>query len=301
MVPARAVNPFSCKKMTMKNILSIHSTKQAQVGDGFPIRRAFPGQGVPAFDPFLVLDHAGPVEVPPSDTPKGVDEHPHRGFETVSIVYSGALEHRDSAGNAGQLFTGDVQWMTAASGLVHEEKHERAFTRQGGILEMVQLWVNLPARHKMDPPSYQDLRSADIPVLHLGQGAQMRLIAGTYAGQRGPARTHTALLMGDLRLEAKAEVEIALPEGWSTALYLLDGELTLNGEVAFTGGNLAALSPAGTALRLQAHGASKALLLSGEPIGEPVASYGPFVMNTRAELQQAFADYQSGKMGRLTS
>lgn len=283
----------------MKQIISLHHTKAAQVGDGFPIHRAFPGHGVPDLDPFLVLDHAGPVEVPPSDRPKGVDEHPHRGFETVSIVYQGALEHRDSAGNAGKLFTGDVQWMTAASGLVHEEKHEREFTRQGGTLEMIQLWVNLPRQHKMDPPSYQDIAQADIPVLELQPGVQMRLIAGPYAGQAGAARTHTPLLMGDLRFEDAQSLELSLTEGWSTALYLLKGTLTLNGDTPLRSGQLAALTREGNRLTLQSDGPAVALLLSGEPIGEPVASYGPFVMNTREELQQAFADFKSGKMGSL--
>ncbi len=286
--------------MTSKTLLSIHPTKRAQVGDGFPIRRAFPGHGVPSFDPYLVLDHAGPVQIRPSEVPKGVDEHPHRGFETVSLVYQGALEHRDSAGNNGKLFEGDVQWMTAASGLVHEEKHEREFSRNGGTLEMIQLWVNLPAKYKMEPPKYQDISSKDIPHYKLSEHAYLRVIAGEYAGIQGAAETHTPLLLGDVRFEKAGEVELNFQPGWSLAVYLLSGELTLNENASMTEGHLAAFGQEDSRLLLESHGPATVLILSGEPIGEPVASYGPFVMNTREELQQAFQDYQAGKMGRLS-
>jgi len=283
----------------MKSIQQVYTTQRAQVGDGFPIRRAFPGHGIRNVNPFLVLDHAGPLAFPPSDTPKGVDEHPHRGFETVSIVYQGALEHRDSAGNYGKLFEGDVQWMTAASGIVHEEKHEEAFTREGGTLEMIQLWVNLPAKHKMDTPSYQDIADVDIPEIELAHGARLRLIAGEYAGETGAARIHTPLTLGDIRHERGANYTLNFQPGWNAALYVLEGEVILNGSTRVREAHLASLGHEGDSLKVEVVEGGKVLLLTGEPIDEPIATYGPFVMNTQEELVKAFEDYRSGKMGHL--
>ena len=269
------------------------------VGDGFPVQTFLPQPGLDAeISPFLLLDYAGPKEFPPTDRPRGVDEHPHRGFETVTIVYSGELEHRDSAGHSGALGPGDVQWMTAAAGLVHEEKHARAFAARGGTLEIVQLWVNLPRASKMSPPAYQDIRAADIPRVARSSGASVRVIAGAVDGQRGPARTFTPIHLLDVQLAAGGRAELPLVEGHNTAVLVLRGQVTIAGEV-LPARRLALLAAASDRLEIDAIDASTVLVMSGEPIREPVARYGPFVMNTREELMQAVEDYRTGRMGHL--
>lgn len=284
-----------------KQIKSVFASNRDRVGDGFVIRRPLPNRGLQNLNPFLMLDYAGPTYFPPSPKARGVDEHPHRGFETVSIVFQGELEHRDSAGNRGALRPGDVQWMTAASGLVHEEKHSDAFTREGGTLEMIQLWVNLPAKHKMDPPSYQEIMAADIPVVALpGEAGIVRVIAGELLGAKGAASTHTPMFLFDLRLKAGAEVEIEVPEGATAGVFVRHGKAFVNGDAATSEAELAVLSESGTRFRLRAEAETGILILGGQPIQEPVASYGPFVMNTRQELMEAVMDYESGKMGRLS-
>jgi len=269
------------------------------VGDGFPVRNMFPSNGIEV-NPFLMLDYAGPTEFKPSDRPRGVDEHPHRGFETVTIAYQGAVEHRDSAGNSGTIRPGDVQWMTAASGVVHEEKHEREFARQGGTFEMIQLWVNLPSAQKMSPPRYQGILNEQIPHADLGSGSYARIIAGELYGVKGPARTVTPVNLFDIRLKAGSRVELSLPVGQKAALLLLQGDVLVNSSQALTGeAQIAVLGAPGEGLVLESKKDSTLLVMSGEPINEPVASYGPFVMNTQAELRQAVNDYNSGKMGHL--
>ncbi|MBK7928875.1 MAG: pirin family protein [Bryobacterales bacterium] len=288
---------------SQKSVVSIHGTGSTHwVGDGFPVRNLFPSNGVGAqMSPFLMLDYAGPKYFEPSDRPRGVEEHPHRGFETVTIAYQGSVDHRDSGGHAGTIAPGDVQWMTAASGVVHEEKHGREFTRQGGVFEMVQLWVNLPRKDKMSEPKYQSITKEQIPVVALGEGAAARVIAGELNGARGPASTFTPMNVWDVKLAAGAKVELPLTEGHNTGLVLLRGGVTLNGGQALTGeAQLALLSQKGDGVAIEATEETILLVLSGEPIDEPVASYGPFVMNTREELQQAVRDYQAGKMGRLS-
>ena len=269
------------------------------VGDGFPVQTFIPQPGLDAeIDPFLLLDCAGPKEFPPTDQPRGVDEHPHRGFETVTIVFQGELEHRDSAGNAGSLGPGDVQWMTAASGLVHEEKHARAFAARGGTLEAVQLWVNLPREHKMSPPRYQDIRASEIPAVSVADGrGTIRVIAGSMAAARGPARTVTPVALYDLRLDEDARVTLPLTEGFNTAILVLRGHLTVAGQ-SVAAREMALLST-GDSVEITAPEAATAVVISGQPIDEPVARHGPFVMNTREELIQAVEDYRSGRMGRL--
>ncbi|MEP7366198.1 MAG: pirin family protein [Acidobacteriota bacterium] len=287
---------------SQKTVLSMHSTgSQHWVGDGFPVRNLFPSNGVGnQISPFLMLDYAGPTAFEPSDRPRGVEEHPHRGFETVTIAYQGSVDHRDSAGNSGTINPGDVQWMTAASGVVHEEKHGRDFTRNGGVFEMVQLWVNLPKKDKMTAPRYQELSSAQIPVVDLGTGAQARVIAGELNGARGPAKTFTPVHVYDLKIEKGGSVDLPLPAGFNSGLVLLKGNVTIGGSQALKGeAQLALLTPAGDSVAITANEESVILVLSGEAIDEPVASYGPFVMNTREELQQAVRDYQAGKMGHL--
>lgn len=274
---------------------------QHWVGDGFPVRNLFPSNGVnDAVNPFLMFDYAGPTEFPPSDRPRGVEEHPHRGFETVTIAYQGSVDHRDSAGNAGTIGPGDVQWMTAASGVVHEEKHGTEFTRNGGVFEMAQLWVNLPAAYKMSAPRYQSIVSEQIPVVDLADGMHARVIAGAVNGSAGPAKTFTPLTLIDLRMKAGAKGSLPFPAGQNAAIALLRGAVRLNGADEVSGeAQLAVLSPEGDEVLLEAIEDSLLLVLAGEPIREPVASYGPFVMNTQEEIRQAVADYRSGKMGHL--
>ncbi|HEX5443939.1 MAG TPA: pirin family protein [Pirellulales bacterium] len=284
----------------MKNLIAIHRDADAHwVGNGFPVRTIFSYQSLgQCISPFLMLDYAGPADFPPSDQPRGVGEHPHRGFETVTIVYQGELEHRDSAGNHGTIGPGDVQWMTAASGVVHEEWHEQAFTRRGGMFEVVQLWVNLPARFKMSPPGYQEIVKAQIPVVALA-GGTARVIAGEFQGVRGPAKTFTPVTVVDLRLDANVRMDLAMPEGYTTLVLVLKGNAVMNGGESAGEADLAVFDRAGTQLTIEAREESTILVLSGEPIDEPVVSYGPFVMNTEDEIRQAIQDYRSGKMGRL--
>ena len=286
----------------LKKVLGVYGPGSRHwVGDGFHVRNLFPSNGIEKqIDPFLMLDYAGPTEVAPSKRPRGVDEHPHRGFETVTIAYQGAVEHRDSGGHSGVIYPGDVQWMTAASGVVHEEKHERKFTEKGGTFEMVQLWVNLPKAHKMSAPAYQALSKGKIPVVSLGAAREARIIAGEWNGVKGAARTFTPLNVFDVRLNSGGAMEARIPEGHNTAVVLLKGEVAVNAGHALRGeAQIALLSADGERVSLDAGRDSVLLILSGKPIGEPVASYGPFVMNTRAELTQAIDDYRAGKMGRL--
>jgi quercetin 2,3-dioxygenase len=271
------------------------------VGDGFHVRNLFPSNQLgERISPFLMLDYAGPTNYSPRDEPRGVGEHPHRGFETVTIVYQGRVAHRDSAGNSGVIGPGDVQWMTAASGVVHEEFHEKEFARQGGTMEMVQLWVNLPARQKMSAPKYQGLLARDIPEVVLEDGtSKVRVIAGEFRGARGPASTFTAMNVWDVRLAAGAKLEFEVPNAHNAAVFVLAGKATVNGSAPIEDARLALLDKEGEHVALAAASDTKLLLLSGEPLGEPVVSHGPFVMNTGEEIYQAIKDFQSGRMGRL--
>ena len=272
------------------------------VGNGFPVRTllSYPNLG-PVLSPFLLLDYAGPMEFPPTDKRLGVGEHPHRGFETVTIVYAGEVEHRDSSGGGGRIGPGDVQWMTAASGLVHEEFHGRDFARRGGMFEMVQLWVNLPAKDKMASPRYQSILNSQIPSVSLpsGQGT-VRIIAGEFAGTKGPAKTFTPIDVWDLRLASEQRLDLAVPEGYTTALVVLKGAIRVNGSEAIEAAEVGLFDRAGETFRIDSAKGATALLLSGEPIDEPIVGSGPFVMNTPEEIRQAISDYQSGKMGHLS-
>ena len=283
---------------TERTISDIRTATPSSVGDGFIGLNAFHPQGSRPFNPFLLLDHHGPMQVQPSDRPKGVDEHPHRGFETVTIIYEGALEHRDSAGNYGKLFAGDVQWMTAASGIIHEEKHEREFSRQGGRLDFVQLWVNLPAKDKMSPPAYQDITSSRIPTTELLNGGTLRVIAGELAGLQGPAHTFSPVIVADLTLSTGQSQTLTAPADYTLMVYVLNGAATLNG-TALERGQIALTNADGDTVTLATSTEARLLILAGEPIREPLAVYGPFVMNTHEELLEAFSDFQAGKMGVL--
>ncbi|HEX5033820.1 MAG TPA: pirin family protein [bacterium] len=288
--------------MNQKKLLRIRKSPAGHwVGDGFPVRSMFSyNDGDPAISPFLLLDYAGPAEFPPTEERRGVGEHPHRGFETVTVVYQGEVEHRDSTGTSGKIVPGDVQWMTAASGIVHEEMHGRDFARNGGVLEMVQLWVNLPSEFKKSPPRYQDLRAAQIPAVALPDGAGiLRVIAGDFQGHRGPARTFTPVSLWDLQLEAGKSVELKLPEGHSAFLLVRSGRVELNSQEDAGAAMLAYFDRRGETLSLSAKEESRVLLMSGEPIDEPLVGYGPFVMNREEEIDQAIEDYRRGKMGHL--
>ena len=279
---------------------TMHGADPHWVGDGFPVRTYFSYNDGPAISPFLLLDYAGPAHFDPAEQPRGVGAHPHRGFETVTIVYQGEVEHRDSAGNGGKIGPGDVQWMTAASGIVHEEMHSREFTRKGGTLEMVQLWVNLPAKDKMSPPRYQDLLDAKIPAVALpGDAGTLRVIAGSYQGSKGPARTFTPIDVWDVRLQARRPVELELPPGHTAMLLVQRGTVRLDSANEAKATEMAFLGRDGDTVKIEATTDARLLALAGEPIHEPVVGYGPFVMNTKAQIGTAIADYESGKMGRL--
>lgn len=278
----------------------IRDVPQHWVGDGFPVRSLFSYQDGNNFDPFLLLDYAGPHTFAPSEAMRGVGEHPHRGFETVTIVYQGELEHRDSSGSHGTIGPGDVQWMTAASGVVHEEFHSQRFSRDGGTLEMIQLWVNLPAKDKLSPPRYQGLLAGDIPSVSLVGGVgNVRVIAGEWCGTKGSAKTYTAINAWDIQLAEAGAINIEVPAGHTTLAIVQSGKIRINDQ-ELSGVELAVFDRAGSQVCLEAATSARMLVLTGEPIGEPVVGQGPFVMNTREEIREAIQDYQAGRMGQLS-
>ncbi|KPG92167.1 quercetin 2,3-dioxygenase [Pseudomonas sp. RIT-PI-q] len=286
----------------MKKIIGIYTSPRTHwVGDGFPVRTLFSYDNLGKhISPFLLLDHAGPAEFTPTTERRGVGQHPHRGFETVTIVYKGELEHRDSTGSGGKIGPGDVQWMTAASGILHEEFHSEGFAKTGGTLEMVQLWVNLPAKDKMADAGYQTILDADIPSIPLkDEAGSLRLIAGEFDGQTGPAHTFTPIDVWDLRLNGGQLLTLDLHEGRNTALVVLRGTVQVNGLELVREGQLVLLERNGQQISLEANNDAVVLLLSGEPIDEPIVGHGPFVMNSEQEIHQAFADFQSGRFGRM--
>jgi hypothetical protein len=288
----------------MKEIIDLLSARTPHwVGDGFPVRSLFSYESHgKALSPFLLLDYAGPKQFAPAPRRRGVAAHPHRGFETVTIVYQGEVDHRDSTGAGGHIGPGDVQWMTAASGIMHEEFHSEAFTRQGGMLEMVQLWVNLPARDKMADPRYQTLLDVDIPKVALDDGAgTVRVIAGELQGHRGPARTFTPMDVWDIRLSQGGRTQFVLPEGSTLALVLLRGTLLVNDSRIAGEAQVAVFARAGTRIAIEAKSDATLLLLSGEPIDEPIVGQGPFVMNSQTEIAKAIADFSNGRFGRLSA
>lgn len=271
------------------------------VGDGFPVRSLFfYGGDAQAISPFLLFDYAGPHVFEPADRPRGVGQHPHRGFETVTIVYDGEVSHRDSTGAGGTIGPGDVQWMTAAGGIIHEEFHSKAFTKTGGPFRMVQLWVNLPAKDKMTPPGYQSITDADIPVVDLNQGTgRMRIIAGNFAGTSGPARTFSPVNVWDVRLNREADVVLDLPEGHTAMIAALSGHVTVNGSERAGEAEVIRLERDGSQVSIHADSDSILLVLTGEPIQEPVVGHGPFVMNNEAEIRQAIDDFNRGRFGQV--
>ena len=287
----------------MKKILRIQRAPTPHwVGNGFHVNSLFfYGQDAEAFSPFLMLDYGAPRTFAPSSEPRGVGQHPHRGFETVTVAYQGEIEHHDSEGNRGIIGPGDVQWMTAASGIIHEEWLSPEFNARGGTLEMAQLWVNLPARDKMAPPAYQGILKSQIPSVTATGGARVQVIAGEFAGSAdgavtsGPARTFSPVNVWDVQLAAGQVIDLDLHAGYTTLFAVLKGKVNVNATQEASSPSLVVLDREGTAARLEAIGGdATVLVLHGEPLNEPVAGYGPFVMNTREEIMQAMQDFQRG-------
>jgi redox-sensitive bicupin YhaK (pirin superfamily) len=285
----------------MKKVIGIQGNDRGHwVGDGFPVRTLFFYQDLGRqMSPFLMLDYAGPAEFPPTTERKGVGSHPHRGFETVTIVYEGEVAHQDSTGQGGIIGPGDVQWMTAGSGILHEEFHSERFAKNGGTLEMVQLWVNLPAKLKMTKPGYQAILDRQIPAIELMQGAGVaRIIAGDFDGQKGPAHTFTPIQVIDLKLN-QGKVTIPAPEAWNTSLIILKGAVEAQDGMVARDAQMLMFSHQGQDIEVHVLQNSIALLLSGEPIDEPIVGYGPFVMNTKEEIALAIQDFNSGSFGNI--
>ena len=270
------------------------------VGDGFAVTSPMPGPRIRQLSPYLLIDHIGPMQIAPTETPLGSPPHPHRGFETVTVVYDGYLAHRDTAGHDGTIGPGDVQWMTAGAGLRHAELYDRDFARRGGTLELLQLWVNMPKRDKLVAPKYQELRADAIPSVPLADGkGQIRVIAGSYGGATGPADTFSPMTLLDLQLSSGADFVLTLPAAYNVGLYIVSGAILVNGERPAATQQFVVLGWNSADVQITASEDSKILVLAGEPIEEPLATYGPFVMNTNDELMTAIADFESGNMGKF--
>jgi redox-sensitive bicupin YhaK (pirin superfamily) len=272
------------------------------VGDGFPVQSIFSYNDIAEkISPFLLMDHAGPTHFPPTQKKLGVGQHPHRGFETVTIVYQGSVSHKDSSGGGGTIGPGDVQWMTAASGLIHEEFHSEDYARQGGPFEMIQLWINLPAKDKMTQPGYQGITVEQIPNVELPNDAgTARVIAGALQTAKGAAHTFTPMNVWDMRLKADRTLTLTLPEGHTVGLYVLKGKLKI-GMQTICSTEMAVMEKEGTELVANVLEDTVVLLLSGEPLNEPIVGHGPFVMNSRAEIMQAMHDFNNGKFGQINT
>ena len=273
------------------------------VGDGFRVHNFFPSQpkiGMMGMSPFFLLDYGAKWLVPPSDTPRGVGVHPHRGFETVTIAYHGKVAHHDSAGNSGVIGEGDVQWMTAGAGVLHKEYHEEEFSKKGGIFQMVQLWVNLPAKNKMTPAKYQAIENKDMKKVMLDDGeSSVDLIAGEYKGVKGPAFTYSPVNLFNVNLIKGAIANFSFNKMYNTGMLIIEGEIKINNLKTAPENHFVLFGNDGENIEIEAVEKSIVLVMSGEPIREPIASYGPFVMNTEAEIKQAFEDYNNGKFGYL--
>lgn len=285
----------------MKQIKYIRKAAPAHmVGDGFKVRTFISSAMWKDMSPFLMLDYIEPTSYLPTDHPRGVDVHPHKGFETVSILWEGALAHEDSSGGKGKLFAGDVQWMTAGAGILHKEFHEEEFSKKGGLLHGAQLWVNLPAKDKSTPPAYQDIRSNNIPEIQIGEDkGKIRIIAGEMNGIKGPANTFTRINIFDAHAKADASFDLNVVDGDHTTLLVLKGTVLINDDKTAREGEMLVFENTGENIHIQTNNETHLLLLSGEPITEPVAAYGPFVMNTQQEIMQAIDDYNAGKFGHL--
>ena len=288
--------------MSIRTIEAVIAPPPAHmVGDGFRVHNFFPGNGIgkKRMSPFFLLDYNSKVEFSPSETPRGVSVHPHRGFETVTIAYHGRIAHHDSAGNSGVIGEGDVQWMTAASGLLHKEYHEKEFSRKGGLFQMVQLWVNLPAQFKMTKPKYQEITHDKIGKYQLPDNkGVVEIIAGSFRDVKGPAETFTPMQVYNVKLKRKADLELNLPANFNTAMLVVEGNAEINRREVATD-HFVLFGNKGELINIRANDDTVVLVLSGEPIDEPIAQYGPFLMNTWQELEQAINDVNSGKFGFL--
>lgn len=271
------------------------------VGDGFNVHGFFPHGPLTGarMSPFFLLDYNALTEFPPREEPFGVGPHPHRGFETVTIAYKGKVAHHDSRGNGGVIGEGDVQWMTAGSGLLHKEYHEQEYNRQGGPFQMVQLWVNLRAKDKMTEPKYQAITNAEMGRVKLPGGGEVEIIAGEFAGVKGPASTFSPVHLYNLKLKKGETLELDYPAGYTTAILAIEGSATFNGVETLATDHLALFEREGEHITVTAVDDSVLLVMSGEPLNEPIAQYGPFLMNTQEEIVQAIHDFQSGKFGQL--
>lgn len=284
----------------MKNVEIIAKPQAAHfVGDGFRVHNLIPSiASASRMSPFIMLDYNSTYHFPPSEIPKGVGVHPHRGFETVTIAYKGRVEHGDSSGGGGVIKEGDVQWMTAASGILHKEFHETEWSKTGGDFQMVQLWVNLPAKDKMSTPKYQAIANNEQTKVKLDQG-EIEVIAGEYQGNKGPASTFTPMHVMNAKLEAGGKASFSFPAHYNTAMIVIEGNVLINGKDNAPTDHFVLFGNEGEEFNVQALDHAVVLIMSGEPILEPIVSHGPFVMNTRAEINQAFEDFQTGKFGYL--
>ncbi|MEY8761591.1 pirin family protein [Chryseobacterium tongliaoense] len=289
--------------MTTKKVEIVVSPKPAHfVGDGFRVHNFIPSANkldMKRMDPFIMLDYNAKFHFNGSEIPRGVGVHPHRGFETVTIAYQGKVEHHDSAGGGGIIGEGDVQWMTAAKGVLHKEYHETEWSKKGGIFQMVQLWVNLPAKDKMSKPKYQAIKNSEMKKVDLGENGVVEIIAGEYQGNKGPAFTFTPVNMMNAKLKAGGKAEFNFPAHFNTAALVIEGSIIINGEQNILANHFALFENEGEAFTIEASEDSIVLIISGEPINEPIYPHGPFVMNTREEIMQAFEDYNTGKFGYL--
>jgi len=289
--------------MTKRSVEAVLAPPRTHmVGDGFKVSNFFPsGYNIPQdrLSPFFLLDYNAPVEFSPREEPRGVGVHPHRGFETVTFAFKGKVAHHDSAGNSGIIGEGDVQWMTAASGVLHKEYHEKEFSRTGGTFHMAQLWVNLPAKHKMEAPRYQAIKAGDMPEVQLPDGrSTAHILAGEAFGAKGPAKTWSPIIAAVIKLGAGGKADFELPAGFNSTILVVKGDAVINGAAAPVD-NLVILANDGTGVEATSANGAKLLVLSGEPLNEPIAAYGPFVMNTVEEIRQAMVDVQTGKFGVL--
>lgn len=287
--------------MEIKSVSSVlNPPAPHMVGDGFKVSNFFPGGYKIKMSPFFMLDYNARTELPGTTEPRGVGVHPHRGFETVTIAYHGAVSHHDSAGNSGTIYPGDVQWMTAASGILHKEYHEQEFSKAGGAFQMVQLWVNLPAKDKMSTPKYQSVQHDDIEKYELPANAGIvEIIAGQYLGKQGPASTFTPLHVYNARLNAGGEATFSFPANYHTGFLIVEGQVIINNSESAVVNQFVYFNTDGEEISLKAIENSIILILSGEPINEPIAQYGPFLMNCPEEIKQALDDYNQGKFGYL--
>jgi len=271
------------------------------VGDGFRVHNFIPGAyTMQQLDPFIMLDYNSAHYFEPSEIPRGVGVHPHKGFETVTIAYQGKVEHGDSTGSGGVIHEGDVQWMTAGNGILHKEHHEKEWSKQGGVFQMVQLWVNLPAKDKGTEPGYQNLRNADMAKVELeDQQGVIEVIAGEYQGHKGSASTFSPVHLYNAKLKKGAKIKVDFPADFTTAALAIQGTVTLNGSETLAQDHFALFNKDGEEIEVEAQEDAVVLILSGQPLNEPIVAQGPFVMNTREEIRQAIDDYSKGRFGTL--